>query len=287
MDDLTPLLIETTETVSANAICDCDQSYEKHDNNKHEVPRKKECHSCNDIGTNYDELYYVTKYQKCDEYCCAKEAKDCDCKPKYDCRCKEKPKHDRRPKHDCCYEEKKSCDCCCEKCKHDYCREKPKHDCCKHDRDREKHCPTKSCLKCSTPGGVSIPAHTPAGTTFTLTSLSIDTCKFQKPCIEFTFASNLVTTCSISSLSFQIFKQCKCQFNSIPVGPAWTFSIDECPVSDSRTFTFGVCDCDSCLNECCTYTVVATVTGVKTVGTIAIRNATLIALVVDNKNCNC
>ncbi|GEM_PF-364546 len=286
-ENLTPLSDETVETVSANAIYEtCNQSYEKDDCFKHEVPRRNECHSCNDIGTKYDELYYVTKYKKCDEYCCAKKAKECDCcceeEPVYDCGCKEKPKQD------CCCEKPKKV--CCEKPKH-VCCEKPKQDCCcKPERKKEVLCyypPTKSALKCSTPGGVTIPLGTLAGTAFPLTSVSIDTSKFKNACIDFTFASNLIATAAISSLSFQIFKQCKCQFNSIPVGPAWTFSNLVTAVSVSDTFTFGVCDCDSCTNECCTYTVVATVTGVATVGVIAINNATLSALVVDNKTCNC
>lgn len=59
-------------------------------------------------------------------------------------------------------------------------------------------------------------------------------------------------------------------------------------ITDSNTFTFFVCDCDICDEECCTYSVVATVAGVATVGVTAINNATLSAIVVDNaSSCGC
>ena len=109
----------------------------------------------------------------------------------------------------------------------------------------------------------------------------MDTKGFRKPCIKFEFASNIVTTAAVLSLNFQIFKQCKNQLVPIPVGPVWTFS-RLVAVTASDSFSFFVCDCDICDTECCTYSVVATVAGVATVGVTSINNATLGAIVVDN-----
>ena len=108
---------------------------------------------------------------------------------------------------------------------------------------------------------------------------------FRKPCIKFEFASNIVTTASVLTLNLQIFKQCKNQLVPIPVGPVWTFS-RLVAVTESNAFTFFVCDCDICEEECCNYSVVATVVGVATVGVTSINNATLSAIVIDN-GCGC
>lgn len=158
------------------------------------------------------------------------------------------------------------CKCCCE-C------ERPKY-----------LAPNRTLLKCGCPGAVTLPLATIAGTNFTVATVNVDTRGFRKPCIKFEFASNIVTTAAILTLNLQLFKQCKNQLVPIPVGPVWTFS-RLVAITDSNTFTFFVCDCDICDEECCTYSVVATVAGVATVGVTAINNATLSAIVVDN-TCN-
>ena len=128
---------------------------------------------------------------------------------------------------------------------------------------------------------MTLPLATIAGTNFTVATVTVDTKGYRKPCIKFEFASNIVTTAAVLSLNFQIFKQCKNQLVPIPVGPVWTFS-RLVAVTESDSFTFFVCDCDICDAECCTYSVVATVAGVATVGVTSINNATLGAIVVDN-----
>ena len=158
-----------------------------------------------------------------------------------------------------CYE----CKCCCE-C------------------DRPQYLPpNRTLLKCGCPGAVTLPLATIAGTNFTVASVNVDTRGFRKPCIKFEFASNIVTTAGVLTLNLQIFKQCKNQLVPIPVGPVWTFS-RLVAVTESNAFTFFVCDCDICEEECCNYSVVATVAGVATVGVTSINNATLSAIVVDN-----
>ena len=128
---------------------------------------------------------------------------------------------------------------------------------------------------------MTLPLATVAGTNFTVATVTVDTKGFRKPCIKFEFASNIITTAAVLSLNFQIFKQCKNQLVPIPVGPVWTFS-RLVAVTESDSFTIFVCDCDICDAECCTYSVVATVAGVATVGVTSVNNATLSAIVVDN-----
>lgn len=144
--------------------------------------------------------------------------------------------------------------------------------------------PNRTSLKCGSPGAVTLPLATVAGTNFTVATVTVDTKGFRKPCIKFEFASNIVTTAAVLTLNLQIFKQCKNQLVPIPVGSVWTFS-RLVAVTSSDSFSFFVCDCDVCDAECCTYSVVATVAGVATVGVTSINNATLSALVVDN-SCN-
>lgn len=141
--------------------------------------------------------------------------------------------------------------------------------------------PNKTTLKCGTPGAVTLPLATLAGTTFNLANINVDTKNYSKPCIQFQFSSNIVTTAAVLSLNFQIFKQCKNQLIPVPVGPVWTFS-RLVAVTESNTFSFTVCDCDNCDDECCNYSVSATVVGVATVGVTAISNASLSAIIVDN-----
>lgn len=140
--------------------------------------------------------------------------------------------------------------------------------------------PNRAQLKCGSIGGVTLPALTAAGSTFTLASVTVDTRGFKRPCIKFEFASNVVTTASVITLNFQLFRQCRGQLTTLPVGPIWTFS-RAVATTDANTFSFFVCDCDFCNDDCCTYSVVATVAGVATVGVTAVNNASLSALIVD------
>lgn len=168
-------------------------------------------------------------------------------------------------------------------------REYECNECCENDyrcicqcEPRPPHVrPNRTLLKCGTPGAVTLPLATIAGTNFNVANVTVDIKGFNQPCIKFEFASNIVTTAAVLTLNFQIFRQCKNQLVPLPVGPIWTFS-RLVAVTSSDTFTFFVCDCDLCDSDCCTYSVVATVAGVATVGVTSISNATLSAIVVDN-----
>ncbi|NSB30301.1 DUF4489 domain-containing protein [Clostridium saccharoperbutylacetonicum] len=136
-------------------------------------------------------------------------------------------------------------------------------------------------IKCSCPSAITIPNTTPFGTNFTISSLILDTSSLCNPTVKLEFSSNIVAAVAFAgTINFQVFKLCRGQSTSVPVGPVWTFN--SAALISSQTFSFFVCDCDSCFNDCCSYTVVATVfvTGVDDDfddggSTISINNATL------------
>ncbi|NSB14789.1 MULTISPECIES: DUF4489 domain-containing protein [Clostridium] len=147
------------------------------------------------------------------------------------------------------------------------------HDDCRKEKDL---CPT--IIRCSTPGAVTLPPATVLGTAFPLTALSLNTSRLKNACVKLEFASNLVATVAFTgTINFQVFKQCRGQSTPVPVGPAFTFNL--VALLASETFSFFVCDCgDCCSDDCCTYSVIATVTSAVTVGTLSINNATLGAI---------
>ena len=169
------------------------------------------------------------------------------------------------------------CECDCGEGEHQDCSCN-----CVCERPKKYLRPNRTTLKCGSQGSVMLPLATMAGSTFTLATVNVDIKNYRKPCVKFEFASNIVTTAAVISLNFQIFKQCKGQLTPLPVGPIWTFS-RMVAITESNTFTFFVCDCDICDDECCTYSVVATVAGVATVGVTAINNASLSAIIVDSE----
>lgn len=145
------------------------------------------------------------------------------------------------------------------------------HDNCRKEKD---HCPT--IVKCSCPSSTTIPVITTAGAAFPLTSLTLNTTGLCNPCTKIEFASNLVTPSAFTgTVNFQVSKLCRGQSASVPVGAAWTFS--GVALTTSETFSFFVCDCDSCFDDCCIYTVTATA-ATTTIGTLSINNATLGAI---------
>lgn len=155
-----------------------------------------------------------------------------------------------------------------------------KDDCdpCKKDNNEEKSCQT--IVKCGCPSSTTFPLIS-IGDSLTVASLNLDTSGLKNPCVKLEFATNLISVAAITgTFRFQVFKQCSNQLNPVPVGPSWIFG----PVAiGSDTFSFFVCDCDSCFDKCCTYTVVATTTVAG--GTININNATLGAIAACGSTC--
>lgn len=149
----------------------------------------------------------------------------------------------------------------------------------------DKSCPT--IIKCGCSNSTVIPAAAGATTVrnFTVSSLTLNTSHLENACIKLEFASNIVAATALIAadvLTFQVFKSCPNQITPTPIGPSWTFS--EVGVLSS-TFSFFVCDCDSCFNDCCTYTVVAS--AVVTLVPISINNASLGAIATCGTNHCC
>ena len=140
-------------------------------------------------------------------------------------------------------------------------------------------------LKCRTYGAVTIPAETEVGTVFSVVNLNVDTNGYKKPCIKVEFLSNILTATATATLNFQVLRQCNGQLTPVPAGAGWTFSRAVATADEANSFGFAICDCDNCNCGCCNYSVVATVVGAATTGTVTINNATLIATVAEGSNC--
>ena len=150
-------------------------------------------------------------------------------------------------------------------------------------------------LKCGHSNPQTVPAVEVASTpaTLTVSTLTLNTNHFCIPRIKFQFASNISAVLGQNDtvvLDFQIFKLCKNQFNATPIGPSWRFSrttpdVEGAASNAADTFTFIVCDCDFCPDDCCIYSVVVTTIANTSTSTI-INNPILSALVVEN-NCHC
>jgi len=188
---------------------------------------------------------------------------------------------------------------------------KDHYDSCEKEKREENHC--KTIIKCGFTNSTTLPVITGSDKTktFTISSLTLDTSCLCDPCIKLEFASNLVSTNFSGTVSFQIFKQCKKSFIQIPVGSEFIYTaVEGAPAKEdpkhledpedskhpehpkhpkppvkifSSTFSFFVCDCDSCFDECCTYTVVARAIN-DIYGSLAINNATLGAIATCNSN---
>lgn len=153
----------------------------------------------------------------------------------------------------------------------------------KEEREEREKCPT--IIKCGCPGSTTIPAGTAAGPTqFTLASLTLDTSCLCDPRIKLEFASNIIVPVGFTTgaINIQIFKQCRNQIAAVPVGPAWSFI--PAAAGSSGTFSFFICDSDSCFNDCCTYTAVATVAVAIGAAALSINNSTLGAIATCRSN---
>ena len=122
-------------------------------------------------------------------------------------------------------------------------------DTCKKEK---KQCPM--IIKGGYTSSTTIPGGNIAGTTFIVSSITLNNSSLSNKCIKIDFTSNIFANDFDDTVTFQVFK--RCNNISVPVGPGWTFSST---MSLAKTFSFFVCDCDVCNNQYCTYTVVATI----------------------------
>ena len=140
-------------------------------------------------------------------------------------------------------------------------------------------------IKCRTYGATTIPADTEVGTVFPLVNVNVDNRGYKRPCVKVEFLSNILTDTATATLNFQVFRQCDGQMTPIPASGIWTFSRTVATDAEANSFGFAFCDCDNCNCGCCNYSVVATVVGAATTGTVTVNNATLIATVAEDADC--
>ena len=139
-------------------------------------------------------------------------------------------------------------------------------------------------IKCRTYGATTIPTDTEVGTVFPLVNVNVDNKGYKKPCVKVEFLSNILTDAAVATLNIQVLRQCDGQLTPVPASGIWTFS-RTVATTEANTFGFAFCDCDNCNCGCCNYSVVATVVGADTAGTVTVNNATLIATVAEAADC--
>jgi hypothetical protein len=158
-----------------------------------------------------------------------------------------------------------------------YLKIRPNSDC----KSYKKFCP--AILKCGTPSSTTFSGSITGPVTTQVASLTLDNTCLCNSCIRLDFTSNIIVSATtlITTISFQVFKLCKNQFQAIPIGSQWNFVS---PGSTSTTFTFFVCDCNTCFDKCCTYFVQATGTVLNgtevLIGNVTVSNAQLSVLAV-------
>ena len=170
------------------------------------------------------------------------------------------------------------------------------HDSCEKEKRREEEtCPT--IIKCSCPSSTPIPVLT-LGEGITnvelpLAALTLDTSCICDPVVRLDFSTNYVVPVGVSlvggSVVLRVYKQCKHQQMRVPIGTSWTISggLAGVEIFEASINSFTICDTDSCKDECCTYTVVATVNSIANVALGAsFNNSTLTATVTCRKNCH-
>ncbi len=140
-------------------------------------------------------------------------------------------------------------------------------------------------IKCRTYGATTIPADTEVGTVFPLVNVNVDNKGRKNTCVKVEFLSNILTATATATLNFQAYRQCDGQLTPVPVSSIWTFSRTVATNAEANSFGFTFCDCDNCNCGCCNYSVVATVVGAATTGTVTINNATVMATVVEDSAC--
>lgn len=136
-------------------------------------------------------------------------------------------------------------------------------------------------LKSSASGGIVLPESTGIGTTYNVASINLDTSAYRNFSIYFNFSCNIITTNARLHLRFQLFKQERYQAARVPVSSSFTY-IRDAAITETNTFSYIACDCDSMKCKCCNYSIYVEIMGFDTVGTIMVTNPVLIASIIEN-----
>ncbi|WP_294188962.1 DUF4489 domain-containing protein [uncultured Clostridium sp.] len=147
--------------------------------------------------------------------------------------------------------------------------------CGKERKREEEKCQT--IIKCGCPSTAQVLTTVASPTdSATIASLTVDNFCLCDPITKLEFATIISTAANgfAGTVSLRIFKQCRHQFTPVPIGPAWTVTV---AAASTLPLSFFICDSDSCENDCCTYTVVATATETAS-GIVTFNNSTLGAI---------
>lgn len=159
--------------------------------------------------------------------------------------------------------------------------------CGKENRIEEEKCPI--IIKCGCPNSSQIiTTFAELTSTATIAAVTIDKSCLCNPITKLEFTTNISTVDRgfAGTVSFRVFRQCQNEFVPVAVGPTWSSVIT---AADTIIVSFFICDSDSCENDCCTYTVVATATAAvaTSAGSVLFNNATLGAIATCKSNrCN-
>lgn len=168
--------------------------------------------------------------------------------------------------------------------------------CCGKDNCKKEEDKCQTIIKCSSPNSTPIPAITLSeGITgdveLPLASLTLDTSCICDPVIKLDFSTNYIVPIGVNllgSITLRVYKQCKNQATRVPIGTAWAVSggILGLEAFEASTVSFSTCDSDFCGDECCTYTVVATVNAIASLALGAsFNNSTLSAVATCKNSC--
>jgi len=144
------------------------------------------------------------------------------------------------------------------------------HDDCKKEKE---YCPT--ILKCSCSGGlISVPVTTPT-TPLVLATVPVNIPKWcNNTCVKIEFASNVVLVSGTEGATINF---------TVTIG---SYSYSRALLDSTGTFSFFVCDCNTCQsNECCYYS--AEITASSAIGTVATLNNAALSAIIASSGCSC
>lgn len=152
--------------------------------------------------------------------------------------------------------------------------------------EKVKECPI--ILKCGCLTTTTIPEDTLVGSTFILATLTLDKSCICESNTKLDFTSSISFRSFSGNITLRIFKRCRNQLTSIPVGSDWIINLgsDVASVTGSNILSFFVCDEALCKEDCCIYTVVARVNSITAVSTITFNNSSLSGIVSCNSSCH-
>lgn len=159
-----------------------------------------------------------------------------------------------------------------------------------YERIVEEKCPT--IVKCSCSTSTPIPALTigiglTGSVDLTLATLNVDTSCICDPNVKLDFTTNYIVPAGLlvgGTVSLQVFKQCRNQLTPTSVGQPLSLTGGILGVNTASIVSFFTCDSDICSNECCTYTVVATVNAVVSIALGASFNRSILSATITCRN---